>query len=127
MFRSEFDIFPTHYIYTNPNSFAAPRVTGERLKMSSFTLPMGHDKTYLVIKKPGSTNSLNKQVQKVLQPFSYGLWALVIVIILVSAMLSVWFGSHSYRTQQHRTNIKVKTYLRMLVDSMIEKGIVSII
>ncbi|KAL7528210.1 hypothetical protein ACHAXR_003461, partial [Thalassiosira sp. AJA248-18] len=51
-------------------------ITGQRLKMTSFTLPLVSDKTYLVIPRPGTNNSLNDQIQKVLAPFSYELWGL---------------------------------------------------
>lgn len=62
-------------------------ITDERLEMSAFTLPLVYDKTYLVVPKPGSSNSLAAQTQKVLQPFTPGLWGFVLVVIVVASLL----------------------------------------
>jgi len=58
-------------------------VTAERMKMSAFTLPLGYDRTFLVIPKPGSVNFLS-----VFSPFSWGLWILILGIITTVSILS---------------------------------------
>lgn len=49
------------------------------------------DKTYLVIPKPAVSSTLADEAQKVLAPFSLGLWGLLLAVIAVTALLSVWF------------------------------------
>ena len=63
--------------------------------MASFTLPLVYDKTFLVIPRPGTNDTYNDQIKKVLAPLSGGLWCLLIAIILVAALLSVWFSDRS--------------------------------
>ena len=105
-------------------------ITDERLEMSAFTLPLVYDKTYLVIPKPGSSNSLARQTQKVLKPFTSGLWALVLVVVFVASLLGCWFAGE---TEEISTRIesegakpsrsfKAKAYLRLSADSFLEKG-----
>lgn len=111
--------------------------SGQRLKMTAFTLPIVYDKTYLVIPKPGTINTLGQQTKKVLMPFSNQLWCLSLGIILVAALLSVWFTDHSEekrraaaRRNDRRMAMQPKTktpkliYLRLAMDSFIEKGLV---
>ena len=106
----------------------------ERLKMTAFTLPLLYDKTYLVIPKPGTVNSLGMAAQRALAPFAYSLWAFVLLTIVIAAALSMWFtkepnhstnGNRSGQRESRR--ITVMTNLRLSVDSFIEKGIVSLI
>ena len=116
-------------------------VTSQRLQMTSFSLPFTYDKTYLVIPKPGTKDTLLDQVSKVLAPFSYGLWGLVLAVIAVAALLSVWFtdrspsqsnntdarmrSMHSNRHKKGRLGMKV--YSRLALDQCLEKGLVSTI
>ena len=101
-------------------------ISAERLKMASFTIPIIYDKTFLVIKRPGNKSDLGYQVSKVIAPFSAGVWYLLILITLFTALLSVWFSSHtgearnqSFREMSwRRTNI----YARLALDSFLQKG-----
>ncbi|KAL7491052.1 hypothetical protein ACHAWT_000530, partial [Skeletonema menzelii] len=67
-------------------------ITGQRLKMTTFTVPLISDKTVLVIPKPGTKNDLIYEIQKVLEPFTYGLWGVAIAITILASLLSVWFS-----------------------------------
>jgi len=114
-------------------------ITGQRLKLSAFTLPIVSDKTYLVIPAPGKKDTLNDQVLKVLAPFSTGLWGLVLGIILFASLLSVWFSDRSVsdtagnpqndrRTFLQRGGTPKKrrrkrVYARLALDSFLEKGL----
>jgi len=116
-------------------------VTSQRLQMASFSLPFSYDKTYLVIPKPGTKDTLMDQVNKVLAPFSYGLWGLVLGVIAVAALLSVWFTDRSpsqsnntdarmrsmYRNRHQNGRIGMKLYSRLALDQCLEKGLVSTI
>jgi len=66
-------------------------VTPQRLRMASFSLPFASDKYSLVIPKPSNDSSLAEEARKVLAPFSFGLWGLLLGVIAVTALLSVWF------------------------------------
>jgi len=66
-------------------------VTAQRLQMASYSLPFIYDKTYLVIPKPAVSSTLADEAQKVLAPFSLGLWGLLLAVIAMTALLSVWF------------------------------------
>ena len=103
--------------------------------MASFSLPIIYDKTFLVIPRPGTTDSLNDQTQKVLAPFSNELWGLVLVIIVVAALLSVWFsdrakaspmGNDRRRAMQQsvtHTRRRRVAYARLALDSFLQKGL----
>eukprot|EP00956_Cyclotella_meneghiniana_P009578 scaffold13215_cov61-Cyclotella_meneghiniana.AAC.5 len=103
----------------------------ERLSLSAFTLPIVYDKAYLVIPKPGSSNSLAKQTQKVLQPFTPQLWILVLVVIFVAAILGCWFAGDaeevSTRIESDGTKpsrlFRAQMYTRIGVDSFLEKDL----
>ncbi|KAL7546227.1 hypothetical protein ACHAWF_009562 [Thalassiosira exigua] len=113
-------------------------ITTERLQLTAFTIPIVIDKTFLVIPRPGTSNSLNEQIEKVLMPFSNELWALVIAIIVMAALLSVWFsdrsseeamarreremGLHRNRSMPSLRRRKI-AYLRISLDSILEKGL----
>jgi hypothetical protein len=104
--------------------------------MAAFTIPIIYDKTFLVIPRPGSTDKLSDQVVKVLAPFSAELWTLLLSIILVAALLSVWFADHSElhrHTSDRRMSLtqmknslqptrRRKVYARLALDAFLEKG-----
>ena len=106
-------------------------MTDERLMMSAFTLPLVYDKTYLVIPKPGTQDSLWHQTQKVLAPFTLGLWGLVLGTIVATALFSIWFSGEVEETQtiikSSRTKPSkrrfVQAHARIALDSCIEKSI----
>ncbi|KAL7466233.1 hypothetical protein ACHAXS_006521 [Conticribra weissflogii] len=136
-------------------------ITGERLKLSAFTVPLIYDKTVLVIPKPGSKNSLSYQTSKVLAPFTavspsssetitktfnsntrdklffsfhqcQGLWGVVILVIVCTSLLSVWFakGSATKHVLRRRRNRQTRfsrqqlgIYARLSLDSFLEKGL----
>ena len=107
-------------------------VTSQRLQMTSFSLPFTYDKTYLVVPKPGTKDTLMDQVSKVLAPFSYGLWGLVLGVIAVAALLSVWFiesGKSDRRIGSRRKKTPLKDsglkYCRLSFDQFLQKGLVS--
>ena len=130
-------------------------VTSQRLKMTTFTVPFVYDKTVLVMPRPAENRSLLYQTSKVLQPFQPELWYLVIVTIVLSALLSVWFQDKKkllggyYRTADKRRSERphgsgtiqmltdsvetlkdrkqrrwIAVYTRLIVDSMLQKGMV---
>jgi hypothetical protein len=104
--------------------------------MSAFTTPIIYDKTFLVIPRPGSRDTLRYQVVKVLSPFSPGLWILLLCITLVAALFSVWFSERSElpdNTGDRRLNLgrmknplrvtrRKKVYARLALDAFLEKG-----
>jgi len=112
-------------------------VTGQRLRMSSFSLPFTYDKTYLVIPNPGTADNLNFQIKKVLQPFSLGLWGLVLAVIATAALLSVWLTDNEKlnadrrrreggaRPSNRRRKLSLAVCGRLALDQCLEKGLVS--
>mmetsp|Transcript_12799 Transcript_12799/g.25708 ORF Transcript_12799/g.25708 Transcript_12799/m.25708 type:complete len:724 (-) Transcript_12799:683-2854(-) len=104
-------------------------ITGQRLKMSAFTVPLIYDKTVLVIPKPRNKNSLSYQTSKVLAPFTAGLWGVVILVIVCTSLLSVWFakGSSVKRPLRRRPKPSFRQELgvwsRLSLDSILEKGL----
>uniref|UniRef100_A0A6U6GMI0 Ionotropic glutamate receptor C-terminal domain-containing protein n=1 Tax=Odontella aurita TaxID=265563 RepID=A0A6U6GMI0_9STRA len=88
-------------------------------------------KTYLVIPRPGTTQTLSQQTEKVIMPFSKGLWGLVIGIIFAAALLSVWFTDsvRNARTNDRRESMQANmkrrkmAYVRLTMDSFLEKGL----
>eukprot|EP00956_Cyclotella_meneghiniana_P023232 scaffold44786_cov61-Cyclotella_meneghiniana.AAC.8 len=95
-------------------------------------LVKGITEAYLVIPKPGSSNSLAKQTQKVLQPFTPGLWIFVLVVIFMAAMLGCWFAGDAEEVASRIENdgtkpsrlFRAQMYIRIGVDSFLEKGAV---
>ncbi|EJK48816.1 hypothetical protein THAOC_32354 [Thalassiosira oceanica] len=102
-------------------------VTSQRLKMTSFTIPITYDKSVLVIPRPGKSDTLKDQVVKVLEPFSYGLWGLLVASIFITALLSVWIKDKTIDKTQGGLDRRVKrrstAYTRLLVDELIRKGL----
>jgi hypothetical protein len=104
--------------------------------MSAFTIPIVYDKTFLVIPRPGSSAKLRDQVVKVLAPFSNELWSLLLFIILVAALLTVWFADRSELPKSTsgrrlswgrikntlRVTRRKKVYARLALDAFLEKG-----
>ena len=99
----------------------------------TISLPV-YDKTVLVIPKPGQRSNLTYQTQKVLEPFTPGLWAVVIAIILAAALLSVWFSDRKMAAKK-RYGMQLKldqsrrppkrrkfAYFRLILDAILEKG-----
>jgi hypothetical protein len=103
-------------------------ITSQRLRMSSFSLPFTYDKTYLVIPKPGSKDTVFDQVSKVLAPFSLGLWGLVLGVIAAAATLSVWFSETGKnigrRMGTQKKKIPMRVYCRLALDQFLQKGLV---
>ena len=97
-----------------------------------FLLPV-YDKTVLVIPKPGQKRGLAYETQKVLDPFTPGLWLLAIVIIVAVALLSVWFSDRKMVAKK-RYGVHLKqeerphkrhafVYSRLILDAILEKGV----
>jgi len=99
-------------------------VTGERLKLSSFTVPISFDKTVLVIPKPAVKDSLSAQTSKVLAPFTTGVWMLILGLIMFTAALSVWFADVEEKQLGKRKPKETKkiVYARLGVDEFLSKG-----
>ena len=111
-------------------------ITGERLQMTPFTVPLFQSRTVLVIPKPGADNSLGAQISKVLEPFTLGAWALILGIIIVASLFSVWFSDRSRLAQKYsrRRNYRNAApqpsqkqnkgiLARLTLDAFLEKGI----
>jgi len=109
-------------------------ITAQRLRMSSFTLPLVYDKTYLVIPKPGTKETLNAQIGKVLAPLSMDLWWLLIGFTVITALLSVWFSDRSDKVMNEharqaglqrnmpRQRRRKRVYARLALDACLQKG-----
>jgi len=110
-------------------------ITGQRLKMAAFTIPVVYDKTFLVVPRPNTEPSLRDQVVKVTAPFSLGVWMLLCFIILMASLLSVWFTDQaevatnlpsdrraSLGRMKNRVRRKKRVYARLALDSILEKG-----
>jgi len=110
-------------------------ITAQRLKMVSFTIPIIQDRTVLVIPKPGTDISLRYQIEKVLAPFSYAMWAFVVGIIAFAALLSVWFSDRSdaaldrrsrrmlFAPRTPRWRRRKIAYARLAMDACLQKGL----
>eukprot|EP00986_Skeletonema_menzelii_P001101 scaffold298_cov130-Skeletonema_menzelii.AAC.4 len=107
-------------------------ITGQRLRLTTFTVPLVYDKTVLVIPKPGTKSSLAYQTQKVLFPFTYPLWGVVLAVIVVASLLSVWFTDREMAAKK-RYGLKLRqqgkpwkrrklAYFRLILDAFLEKG-----
>lgn len=79
--------------------------------------------------------SLEAQVTKVLEPFTYGTWALILAIILLVAFLSVCFsdinriqtsasGQRHIRAHRQKPSTirRIRVYGRLALDAVLEKG-----
>eukprot|EP00585_Thalassiosira_rotula_P003175 CAMPEP_0196133054 /NCGR_PEP_ID=MMETSP0910-20130528/2434_1 /TAXON_ID=49265 /ORGANISM="Thalassiosira rotula, Strain GSO102" /LENGTH=940 /DNA_ID=CAMNT_0041392735 /DNA_START=39 /DNA_END=2861 /DNA_ORIENTATION=+ len=99
-------------------------ITGQRLELTTFTVPLYDDRTVLVIPRPGNTSSLPKQTSKVLEPFELGVWGLIILLIAVTALLSVWFttSGQKFRQIKKRERVKKGAYARLALDEFLDKG-----
>ena len=112
-------------------------ITDQRLAMTSYTVPLVYDKTVLVIPKPGSKKSLQFETAKVLQPFTPWLWVLVVLVILTSAGLGVWFSDREKLAKKNygkslrklragggvvKKSRSKAVYSRLIVDGFLEKG-----
>ncbi len=83
----------------------------------------------LVIPKPEKKQSLAFQTYKVFQPFTGGLWGVVIAIIVLASLFSVWFSEREVAKKQYGRSIRPQTqkrrkfaYFRLFVDAILEKG-----
>jgi hypothetical protein len=89
---------------------------------SSVLLPV-YDKTVLVIPKPGQKSNLAYETKKVLEPFTYGLWGVVIAVTVAAALLSVWFSDREMVAKSKRAWKKRRAaYFRLILDAILEKG-----
>ncbi len=86
-----------------------------------------YDKTVLVIPKPEQKQSLAFQTAKVFEPFTYGLWGVVIVVIFTASLFSVWFSDREivdkkrYGQSKRARKRRKFAYFRLLVDAILEK------
>ncbi len=92
-----------------------------------------YDKTVLVIPKPERDQNLAFQTLKVFEPFTYGLWGVVIAIIVVASLFSVWFSDREMLATRNRYDLQLNqtkrpqkrrkfAYFRLIVDAILEKG-----
>ena len=112
--------------------------------MTSFTIPITYDRNVLVIPRPGQSDTLQDQVVKVLEPFTYELWGLLVASIFFTALLAVWFKDKTIdknrmqlsSVQDRREAFqnysggaapgvkrRANAYFRLLVDEFISKGL----
>ena len=99
-------------------------VTGQRLGLTAFTIPFVMDRSYLVVPREGSEESLTYEVQKVLAPFSPTFWICILLVIILAAALSVWFWvpPHSGVTSSAQVMArKKKACCRLCLDNFLEK------
>ena len=91
-----------------------------------------YDRAVLVIPRPGTKNDLAFQTQKVFEPFTNGLWLVLLALILVTSLLSVWFTDREMaskkryglrlRQAKRPTKRRKTAYFRLLLDAFLEKG-----
>ena len=63
--------------------------------MATYTVPLFYSPTALIALKPGVYNSLGLQTPKVLAPFELGLWLMIVLIIILTALLLTRFSGKS--------------------------------
>mmetsp|Transcript_9466 Transcript_9466/g.14629 ORF Transcript_9466/g.14629 Transcript_9466/m.14629 type:complete len:462 (+) Transcript_9466:848-2233(+) len=129
-FLLQCNIFLHDPLLHNPQVVGPLWVTSQRLRMTSFSLPVVYDKTYLVIPKPTVKNTIAEEARRVVAPFTPGLWLLLLGEISVTAWLSVWFTDPhinkvqtSSRRRTRRKGRLFKYYGRMAIDQCLRKGI----
>jgi len=108
-------------------------ITGPRLQMTSFTVPLYYERTMLVVKRPVKKKSLNDEFNKVFEPFKLDVWGLIIFFILLTALLSVWFSDrHALARKRYPGNnksadnpkhLRKSVYARLLLDEVLKKGL----
>lgn len=84
-------------------------MTGERLTISSYTVPLFYSPTVMIVPAPGVDDSLRAQTSKVFAPFEMGVWLMIGLIIFLTAMLTTWFsGESDRRVQTARRNSRTR-------------------
>ncbi|KAL7551347.1 hypothetical protein ACHAWF_014536 [Thalassiosira exigua] len=99
------------------------------LRQTPFTTAFSYDKNFLVV--PRHIESLEQEVLKVLSPFTWGAWLCILGVILLAAMLSVWFSDPVSEPQRDRIRWRGMSrqrrnkvaYARLAADMVLEKGI----
>ena len=106
-------------------------ITAERLQLAQYTMIVDYSRTVLIIPRPGVNTSLSQQVSKVLEPFTPGVWLMMVLVILMTAILSVWFSPNrksilSVARKKSTTNrsryATMKAYSRLGIDEFLSKG-----
>ena len=103
-------------------------VTADRLRLAQYTIIVDYSKTVLIIPRPGVNTSLSQQVSKVLEPFAPSVWLMMVLVILITAILSVWFSPDRKRVIQKAKmssksrHAKMKAYARLGIDEFLSKG-----
>jgi len=108
-------------------------VTSERLQITTFTIPFAMEQIVLVVPKPGKP-CLKDAASKVFEPFSHGMWLLIIAVIFIAALLGVWitdrdklmrarYGKSYSRLESGEVKRNRGVFLRLLLDAVLEKGI----
>ncbi len=65
--------------------------TEERLKKTTFLTPTDIEMFYLLVKRASADTSVQHRIKAPFQPFSAGLWGTLIISVLLTGMLSVFF------------------------------------
>ena len=99
-------------------------ITAERLKMTTFTVPLFNDRTVLVVPQPGTDNSFHLQLQKAIRPFTPELWGLIIATVFFASLFGVWFTDRAPTNDLRRGKARrsKSAYLRLAIDSCLQKG-----
>lgn len=105
-------------------------ITAERLQLAQYTMIVDYSRTVLIIPRPGVNTSLSQQVSKVLEPFAPSVWLLMVLVILITAILSVWFSPNRKsilaKAEKSSTNrsryARMKAYSRLGIDEFLSKG-----
>ena len=79
-----------------------------------------------------AVESLNDQIRKVLDPFSMGLWAMILLVIIIAATLGVWFNTErrnsnldrrqSFWQTKNPQRRRKSAYIRLVLNSFLQKG-----
>ncbi len=59
--------------------------------MSTYADPLFYSPTALIALKPGVDNLLGAQISKVLAPFEPSVWLMIVLIIILTTLLLMWF------------------------------------